>query len=53
MSSGHLGQGLSVGIGTGFGSKKLDGDQFLVYTLHGDGELQEGQILGSIDVCCC
>lgn len=43
MSSGSLGQGLSVGIGTAL-AKKLDGDQSLVYTLHGDGELQEGQI---------
>ena len=43
MSSGSLGQGLSVGIGTAL-AKKLDGDNSLVYTLHGDGELQEGQI---------
>lgn len=43
MSSGSLGQGLSVGIGTAL-AKKLDGDASLVYTLHGDGELQEGQI---------
>lgn len=43
MSSGSLGQGLSVGIGTAL-AKKLDGDKSLVYTLHGDGELQEGQI---------
>jgi transketolase len=43
MSSGSLGQGLSVGIGTAL-AKKLDGDSSLVYTLHGDGELQEGQI---------
>lgn len=43
MSSGSLGQGLSVGIGVAL-AKKLDGDQSLVYTLHGDGELQEGQI---------
>ena len=42
MSSGSLGQGLSVGIGTAL-AKKLDGDNSLVYTLHGDGELQEGQ----------
>jgi len=43
MSSGSLGQGLSVGIGVAL-AKKLDGDKSLVYTLHGDGELQEGQI---------
>ena len=43
MSSGSLGQGLSVGIGVAL-AKKLDGDSSLVYTLHGDGELQEGQI---------
>jgi transketolase len=43
MSSGSLGQGLSVGIGTAL-AKKVDGDKSLVFTLHGDGELQEGQI---------
>lgn len=43
VASGSLGQGLSVAIGAALG-KKLDGDQSLVYTLHGDGELQEGQI---------
>jgi len=43
IASGSLGQGLSVAIGAALG-KKLDGDQSLVYTLHGDGELQEGQI---------
>ena len=43
MASGSLGQGLSVGIGAAL-AKKLDGCQHLVYTLHGDGELQEGQI---------
>ncbi|RQP11660.1 MAG: transketolase [Chryseobacterium sp.] len=43
VASGSLGQGLSVGIGAALG-KKLDGDDALVYTLHGDGELQEGQI---------
>lgn len=43
MASGSLGQGLSVAIGTALG-KKLDGDKNLVFTLHGDGELQEGQI---------
>lgn len=43
MASGSLGQGLSNAIGTAI-SKKLNGDTSLVYTLHGDGELQEGQI---------
>jgi len=43
IASGSLGQGLSVGIGAAL-SKKLNGDDRLVYTLHGDGELQEGQI---------
>ena len=43
IASGSLGQGLSVAIGTALG-KKLDGDTNLVYTLHGDGELQEGQV---------
>jgi transketolase len=43
MSAGSLGQGLSVAIGAA-NAKKLNGDKHLVYTLHGDGELQEGQI---------
>lgn len=43
IASGSLGQGLSVAIGAAL-SKKLNGDSHLVYTLHGDGELQEGQI---------
>ncbi|WP_345951649.1 transketolase [Mucilaginibacter sp. PAMB04274] len=43
IASGSLGQGLSVGIGAAL-SKKLNGDDRLVFTLHGDGELQEGQI---------
>ena len=43
MASGSLGQGLSVAIGAAL-AKKLNGDTRLVYTLHGDGELQEGQI---------
>jgi transketolase len=42
MSAGSLGQGMSVGIGAAQ-AKKLNGDDKLVYTLHGDGELQEGQ----------
>ena len=43
MASGSLGQGLSVGIGAAL-AKRLNGDDRLVYTLHGDGELQEGQV---------
>jgi transketolase len=43
MASGSLGQGLSVGIGAAM-TKKMNGDDRLVFTLHGDGELQEGQI---------
>jgi transketolase len=43
MASGSLGQGLSNALGTAQ-AKKLDGDKSIVYTLHGDGELQEGQI---------
>lgn len=43
IASGSLGQGLSVAIGAAL-TKKLNGDKSLVYTLHGDGELQEGQI---------
>jgi len=43
MASGSLGQGLSCAIGAAL-SKKLNNDNSIVYTLHGDGELQEGQI---------
>ena len=43
VASGSLGQGLSVAIGAAT-TKKLNKDGSLVYTLHGDGELQEGQI---------
>ena len=43
IASGSLGQGLSVAIGAAT-SKKLNNDDSIVYTLHGDGELQEGQI---------
>ncbi|WP_428223283.1 transketolase [Flavobacterium sp.] len=42
MASGSLGQGLSVAIGAAQ-AKKLNNDNHLVYTLCGDGELQEGQ----------
>jgi transketolase len=43
VASGSLGQGLSVALGAAK-AKKLNGDPHLVYTLHGDGEFQEGQI---------
>ena len=43
IASGSLGQGLSVGLGAAM-AKKMNDDPSLVYTLHGDGELQEGQI---------
>ncbi len=43
FASGSLGQGLSVACGAAL-AKKLNGDKHLIYTLHGDGELQEGQI---------
>ena len=43
IASGSLGQGMSVAIGAAQ-AKKLNGDNKTVYSLHGDGELQEGQI---------
>ena len=42
IASGSLGQGLSVAIGAAE-AKKLNKDKNLIYSLHGDGELQEGQ----------
>jgi len=42
VASGSLGQGMSVAIGAAK-AKKLNGDDHLVYSLHGDGELDEGQ----------
>ena len=42
IASGSLGQGMSVAIGAAL-TKKLNKDSHLVYSLHGDGELQEGQ----------
>ena len=42
VASGSLGQGMSVAIGAAQ-AKKLNGDSHLVFSLHGDGELQEGQ----------
>ncbi|WP_101450960.1 transketolase [Aquimarina sp. MAR_2010_214] len=43
IASGSLGQGMSVALGAAQ-AKKLNNDPHLVYSLHGDGELQEGQI---------
>ncbi len=43
IASGSLGQGMSVAIGAAL-TKKLNGENTTVYSLHGDGELQEGQI---------
>lgn len=43
VASGSLGQGLSVAAGAAL-AKRLNGDDRLVFSLHGDGELQEGQI---------
>jgi transketolase len=43
IASGSLGQGLSVACGAAM-AKRLNGDGRLVFSLHGDGELQEGQI---------
>jgi transketolase len=43
IASGSLGQGMSVAIGAAL-TKKLNKDHSLVFSLHGDGELQEGQI---------
>jgi transketolase len=43
IATGSLGQGMSVAIGAAL-AKKLNGDDHLVFSLHGDGELEEGQI---------
>lgn len=42
IASGSLGQGMSVAIGAAL-AKKMNNDDRIVYSLHGDGELQEGQ----------
>jgi transketolase len=47
IASGSLGQGMSVAIGAAL-SKKYNGDDSLVYSLHGDGELNEGQVWEAI-----
>ncbi len=43
IASGSLGQGMSVAIGAAL-TKKLNGENNLVFSLHGDGELDEGQV---------
>lgn len=43
-STGSLGQGISIAVGMALGAKKLDHSSVKVYTLLGDGELQEGQV---------
>ncbi len=43
IASGSLGQGMSVAIGAAL-TKKLNGESTIVYSLHGDGELDEGQV---------
>lgn len=47
VASGSLGQGMSVAIGAAL-TKKLNKDTSLVFSLHGDGELQEGQVWESM-----
>jgi len=47
IASGSLGQGMSVAIGTAL-AKKLNADKNLVFSLHGDGELDEGQMWEAI-----
>lgn len=47
IASGSLGQGMSVAIGAAL-TKKLNGENTIVYSLHGDGELDEGQVWEAI-----
>lgn len=47
IASGSLGQGMSVAIGAAL-AKKLNGDKHIVFSLHGDGELDEGQVWEAI-----
>lgn len=47
IASGSLGQGMSVAIGAAL-AKKYNGDNHLVFSLHGDGELNEGQVWEAI-----
>ena len=50
MSSGSLGQGISAAVGMAL-SAKLTNDDYRVYTLLGDGEIQGGTGLGGCYVC--
>ncbi len=50
MSTGSLGQGVSSAVGMAI-SAKLSGDDYRVYTLLGDGEIQEGQVWGGSHAC--
>jgi transketolase len=47
IASGSLGQGMSVAIGAAL-AKKYNGDNHLVFSLHGDGEMNEGQVWEAI-----
>jgi transketolase len=47
VASGSLGQGMSVAIGAAL-TKKLNKEDTIVYSLHGDGELDEGQVWEAI-----
>lgn len=47
IASGSLGQGMSVAIGAAL-TKRLNGENTIVYSLHGDGELNEGQVWEAI-----
>lgn len=47
IATGSLGQGMSAAIGAAL-TKKLNGDKHLVFSLHGDGELDEGQVWEAI-----
>ncbi len=47
IASGSLGQGMSVAIGAAL-TKKLNGEKTTVFSLHGDGELDEGQVWEAI-----
>jgi transketolase len=47
IATGSLGQGMSVAIGAAL-SKKLNNDESIVFSLHGDGELDEGQVWEAI-----
>ena len=51
MSAGSLGQGISAACGMAKGAKFLGKDDIRVYTLLGDGEIEEGQVWGGHDVC--